>query len=58
MATFWERVAHSVYRMFSLYLTSCNLNIPHFGFESGTLVLIASVPGHCFSFPFLVCAFV
>ena len=24
--------------------------ISHFGFEGGTLVLIASVPGHCLSF--------
>ena len=26
--------------------------ISHFGFEGGTLVLIASVPGHCLSFTF------
>ena len=26
------------------------LVISHFGFEGGTLVLIASVPGHCLSF--------
>ena len=25
----------------------------HFGFEGGTLVLIASVPGHCLSFTFI-----
>ena len=32
------------------------LVISHFGFESGTLVLVASVelvPGHCLSFTFL-----
>ena len=28
------------------------LVIYHFGFEGGTLVLIASVPGHCLSFTF------
>ena len=27
------------------------LVIYHFGFEAGTLVLIALVPGHCLSFP-------
>ena len=32
--------------MFSLYFDLCNLSISHFGFEDGTLVLIASVPGH------------
>ena len=42
MATFWERAAHSVYHMFSLYFD--------FGFECGTLVLIASFPGHCLHF--------
>ena len=29
-----------------------NLIISHFGFDGGTLVLIASVPGHCLSFTF------
>ena len=46
MAIFWERAAHSVYRMFCLNFIY---------FESGTLVLIASVPGHCLSFTFLAC---
>ena len=40
--TFWERAAHSVYRMLTLYI----LVISHFGFEGGTLVMIASIPGH------------
>ena len=45
MATFWERAAHSVNRMMSLlYLVS------HLGFEGGTLVLIATVTGHCLPF--------
>ena len=48
MATFLERAAISVYRMFSLYI----LLISHFGFEGGTLVLIALVPGNCLSFTF------
>ena len=46
MATFWERAAHSVYRMLSLYFDL-------FGFEGGTLVLIATIPGHCLSLLFL-----
>ena len=52
MATFWERAAHSVYRMLSLYFDIVILVIFHFGFEGGTLVLIALVPGHCLYFTF------
>ena len=52
MATFWERAAHPVYHMFSLYIDIVILVISHFGFEGGTLVLIASVPGHCSTFTF------
>ena len=49
MATIWDRAAQSVYHI----LTYCNFsNFPKFGFECGTLVLIASVPGHCLSFTF------
>ena len=40
MATFWERVAHLVYRMFSLHFDIIILVISHFGFEGGTSVLI------------------
>ena len=40
--------AHSVKRMF-LYLCLFVALVFHFSFESGTLVLIASVPGHCLS---------
>ena len=36
--------------MFSLYFDIEILDISHFGFEGGTLVLIAPVPGHCFYF--------
>ena len=32
------------------YIFTVFLVISHFGFEGGTLVLIASVPGHCLSF--------
>ena len=54
MATFWERAAYSFYHMFSMYfdLGILILVIFHFGFEGGTLVQIASVPGHCLSFTF------
>ena len=52
MATVWERTAHSVYSMFSLYFDIVILVISHFGFEGETLVLIAAVSGHCFSFTF------
>ena len=51
MATFWKRAAHSVYLMF-LYFDIVNLVISHFGFEGGTLVLFALVPGHCIFFTF------
>ena len=30
------------------------LVVSHFSFEGGTLVLIASVPGHCLSFTFTI----
>ena len=52
MATVWERAAHSVYSMFSFYFDIVILVISHFGFEGQTLVLIAAVSGHCFSFTF------
>ena len=47
MATFCERAAHPVYRMFSVYFYIVILVISHFGFGGGTFVLIASVLGHC-----------
>ena len=40
--------------MFSLYFDIVILVVSHFGFEGGTLVLIASVPGHCLSFTCLL----
>ena len=52
MATFWESAAHSVKRMFSLLCIFVALVVSHFDFEGGTLVLTASVPGHCLPFTF------
>ena len=55
MATFWEIAAHSVYHMFLfIYICIVILVISHFSFEGRTLVLIASVPGHCLPFTFYV----
>ena len=53
MATFWEKAAHSVNRMFSLLCLYVALVVFHFSFEGGTLVLIALVPGHCLLLIFL-----
>ena len=50
MATFWERAAHSVNRMFSLLCLFVALVVSLFGFKGRTLVLIASVPGHFLPF--------
>ena len=47
MATFWERAAHSVDHMFSLYFDFVILVISCFGFEGGIWVLVAPVLGHC-----------
>ena len=47
MATFGERAAHSVNSMFSLLCPFVASVVSHFGFECGILVLIVSVPGHC-----------
>ena len=38
MATFWERAAHSVNCMFSLYISICIFLVSYFGFEGGSLV--------------------
>ena len=50
MATFWERAAHSVNRKLSLLCLFVALVVSHC--EVGTLVLIASFPGHCLPFTF------
>ena len=53
MATVWERAAHSVNHVFL-----CNVSVCNFGrFESGTLVLIATVPGHWFPFTLSIHSF-
>ena len=57
MPTFWERAAHPVYGMFSLYFNIVILVNSHFGCEGGTLVLIALVHGHCLSFTFACISF-
>ena len=54
MATFLERAAHSVNRMFSLYLICLfvSLVISNFGIKGNILVLIAPVTGHCLHLTF------
>ena len=52
MVTVWERAAQSVNRMFSSSCQFVALAVSHFGFEGGTLVLTASVPGDCLPFTF------
>ena len=54
MATFWERVAHSVDCMLSVICLFVILVISRsrFGFEGRIRVLIAPVPGHHSLFPF------
>ena len=52
MATFWERAVHSVNHLFSLISLFVALVASHVGFDGRTLVLIASVPGHCLPFTF------
>ena len=49
MATFWERAAH-VNSMLSLLCLFVALVVSQFSFKGETLVLIASVPGHCLPF--------
>ena len=52
MVTIWERAPHSVNHVFSLCCLFVVLVVSHFSFEGRTLVLIASVPGHCLPFTF------
>ena len=54
MTNFQERAARSVNHVFSLFI--CYLVVSHSGFAGGTVVLIASFPGHClhFTIPYLV----
>ena len=55
MTTFWEKAAHSVYRVIFLLCLFVVLVISYLGFKGGNLVLIASVPGHCFPFSINKC---
>ena len=52
MVTFWRELLIRFTVCSLCILTYCNLFISHFVFEGGTLVLIASVTGHCLSFSF------
>ena len=47
MATFWEKTASSVNYMFSLCYVYLYFVVSYFGFEGGSMVLIAAVHGHC-----------
>ena len=55
MATFRERAIHSDNCMFALSCLFVASVVSHLGFKGGTLVLIGSVPGHCFLFSFFKC---
>ena len=50
MATFCERTAHSVNRMYYCLCLFVALIVSHICFDGRTLVLIASVPDHCLPF--------
>ena len=52
MATFWESCSFGLPYVLFVFWLIIILVISHFGFEGGTLVLIASVPDNCLSFTF------
>ena len=52
MATFWERTVHSGNHMFSLLCPFVVLVVSDLGFKGGHLILIASIPDHCYLFTF------
>ena len=56
MAILWEKAAHSVDHIFSLFLTILRiiLVISRFGFVGWIWVLIASVSGLCLVFTFFL----
>ena len=56
MATFWERVAHSVRCMLSVICLFVILVVYRFGFEGWIWVLISPVPGHYSHFTFTLMA--
>ena len=45
----YVNIGYSIFKLIGNELFHFHF-ISHFGFEGGTLVLIASVPGHCLSF--------
>ena len=49
MTTFCEIAAHSFNSVFSLIMSTVFviMVVSHFGFEGGTVALIAPVPGYC-----------
>ena len=53
MATFSERAAHMLPCVLIVLCLYVILVISHYGFDGRTLVLMASVPGHCL--PFTLC---
>ena len=52
MTTFRESCSIGLPYVLFVFLLIVIVVISHFGFEGGTLVLIASVPGHCLTFTF------
>ena len=52
VATFWKRAVYSANLVFSLLYLFVALIVSYFGFKDRTLVLIASVCGHCLPFTF------
>ena len=54
MANILGIAAHSVDRVFSLLCLFVAVVVSDFGFEGRTLILIASIPGHCLHFTFFV----
>ena len=50
---FYGPGTHSILKMFNMAkIKYCILVVSLFGFEDGTMVLIAPVPGHCLPFTF------
>ena len=49
---FWKELLIRLNGMFSLICLFVALVVSYLGFEDRTLVLIASVPGHCLPFTF------
>ena len=50
MTTFWKRAAHATNHVLFILCLFIILDVFHFDFEGGTLVLIAPVPGYWLPF--------